>query len=66
MAELREIMTPKQVAEYLQIHVLTVYRYIQEGRLAASRPGGRFYRIKRESVDKLIAETSSEQKKSHG
>ena len=66
MAELREVMTPKQVAEYLQVHVLTVYRYIQEGRLAASRPGGRFYRIKRESVEKLIAETSLEQKEFHG
>jgi excisionase family DNA binding protein len=66
MADLKDIMTPKQVAEYLQVHVLTVYRYIQEGKLSASRPGGRFYRIKRESVEKLLAETAPQQKEPHG
>ena len=66
MAETHEVMTPKQVAEFLQVHVLTVYRYIQEGRLPASRPGGRFYRIKRENVERLIAETSLARKESDG
>jgi len=66
MPELKEVMTPKQVAEYLQVHVLTVYRYIREGKLTASRPGGRFYRIKRESVERLLAETAPQWKEPHG
>ena len=56
MAEAREVMTPKQVAEYLQLHPMTIYRYISTGKLRAAKIGGR-YRIKREVVDKLLAET---------
>ncbi len=54
MAELRDIMTPKQVAEYLQLHPVTIYRYINDGKLAAVKIGGR-YRIKREALEKLLA-----------
>jgi len=32
MPELRDVMTPKQVAEYLQLHVMTIYRYIHARR----------------------------------
>lgn len=56
MNELREIMTPKQVADYLQLHPITIYRYISEGRLAAVKIGGR-YRIRREAVERLLAES---------
>ena len=44
MAMLREIMTPEQVADYLQLNKDTVYRYIREGKIAASRLG-RSYRV---------------------
>lgn len=47
------LMTPEQVAEYLQISRDLVYRYIREGRLQASRLG-RLYRIPRESVEDLL------------
>lgn len=57
MTELREVMTPKQVAKYLQLHPITIYRYISQGKLPAAKIGGR-YRIKRESVEKLLAETN--------
>jgi excisionase family DNA binding protein len=57
MAEAREVMTPKQVAEYLQLHPITIYRYISTGKLPAAKIGGR-YRIKREIVEKLLTETS--------
>lgn len=56
MTELRDIMTPKQVADYLQLHPMTIYRYISEGKLAAIKIGGR-YRIKREALEKLLAES---------
>ncbi len=58
MVEAREVMTPKQVAEYLQLHPMTIYRYISTGKLPAAKIGGR-YRIKRETVEKLLAETSA-------
>jgi len=57
MVELRDVMTPKQVAEYLQMHPMTIYRYISQGKLAAAKVGGR-YRIKRQAVEMLLAETN--------
>ena len=55
MSELRDVMTPKQVAAYLQLHPITIYRYISEGRLLAAKIGGR-YRIKRETVERFLVQ----------
>lgn len=52
----REIMTPDQVAEYLQINRETVYRYIRDGKLSASKLG-RSYRIPKANVDLLLLAT---------
>jgi excisionase family DNA binding protein len=49
----KNLLTPEQVAEILQIHILTVYHYIRRGKLAAIRLG-RSYRIVPEDLDKLI------------
>ena len=38
------LLTPEQVAGVLQVHVLTIYSYIRQGRLDAIRLG-RSYRI---------------------
>ena len=54
----RDIMTPQEVAEYLQLTPDTVYRYIREGKLVASRLG-RYYRISRKNVDLLLYVTST-------
>lgn len=48
---LPEILTLKQVAEFLQVSNLTIQRAIQSGRLKAFKPG-RDYRILK---DDLIA-----------
>jgi excisionase family DNA binding protein len=53
---LPEIMTPDQVADYLQIDRETVYRYIRAGKLDASKLG-RNYRISRSSLDLLLLAT---------
>ena len=58
MATTREIMTPEQVADYLQLSKDTVYRYIREGKLTASRLG-RTYRVPRENVDLFLLATST-------
>ncbi len=60
MPELRDVMTPKQVAEYLQLHVMTIYRYIHSGKLPAAKIGAQ-YRIKRQYVEGLLAETNIEE-----
>jgi excisionase family DNA binding protein len=50
---IRDIFTPDQAADYLQVNRETVYRYIREGKLVASRLG-RAYRIPRRSLDLLL------------
>ena len=53
MERVREVMTPEQAADYLQVNRETIYRYIRDGRLVASRLG-RAYRIPRTSLDLLL------------
>lgn len=48
-----EIMTPEQAADYLQVNRETIYRYIRQGRLRASRIG-RTYRIPRQGIEQLL------------
>ena len=55
---MREIMTPEQVAEYLQVNTGTVYRLIRQQKLAASRIG-RTYRIPKEEVEQFLLAHSS-------
>lgn len=54
----REVLTPKQAAEYLQVSAKTVYRLIRKGELIASRVGGQ-YRIQKSSIDLFLASQSS-------
>ncbi|HEY8884104.1 MAG TPA: helix-turn-helix domain-containing protein [Chloroflexota bacterium] len=50
---MREIMTPEQVAEYLQLNTDTVYRLIRHNQLAATQIG-RTYRIPKEDVENFL------------
>jgi excisionase family DNA binding protein len=56
--DMRELMTPEQVAEYLQMNTATIYRLIRERRLAATRVG-RSYRIPREDLEEFIRANST-------
>jgi excisionase family DNA binding protein len=47
------LLTPEQVAEILQIHILTVYGYIRQGKLGAIRLG-RSYRISSDDMAKFL------------
>ena len=58
MALEKDILTPQEVAEYLQLTPDTVYRYIREGKLAAAKLG-RHYRIPKENVDLLLLVSST-------
>ncbi len=46
-------MTVDQVAAYLQLNRLTVYRYVREGRIPAAKIG-KLYRILRADVDRFL------------
>lgn len=50
---MNEILTPEQVAEYLQMNTDTIYRLIRRQELAATKIG-RSYRIPREDLDRFM------------
>ena len=41
----REVMTPAEAAEFLQVHIKTVHKWIESGELRSSRLGPRSTRI---------------------
>jgi excisionase family DNA binding protein len=53
MESRRDIFTPEQAAKYLQVDRETIYRYIRQGKLVASKLG-RAYRIPRASIELLL------------
>lgn len=48
-----DILTPDQAAAYLQVDRETIYRFIRDGKLVASKLG-RAYRIPKRSIDLLL------------
>lgn len=50
----REVLTVEQAAEYLQIHKVTIYKYIRAGLLPAAKLG-KVYRIYRRDLEALMA-----------
>jgi excisionase family DNA binding protein len=50
---MKEVLTPEQAAEYLQVNRETIYRYIRQGKLVASKLG-RTYRVPKRSLDLLL------------
>jgi putative molybdopterin biosynthesis protein len=50
---LSQLMTPQEVADYLRVHVLTIYRYIKAGEIPAAKIGGR-YRIDQADVVRFL------------
>jgi excisionase family DNA binding protein len=53
MNQTPEILIPEKAAAYLQIDRETVYRYIRDGKLVASKLG-HTYRIPKRSIDLLL------------
>lgn len=52
-----QLLTVPEVARRLRCSPATVRAYIAEGRLPASKPGGRHYRVDPLDVDQLLAGT---------
>jgi excisionase family DNA binding protein len=53
MTIVRDVMTPEQVAEHLQVTTDTVYRLIRDGELVASKVG-RNYRVLSDDLDTFL------------
>jgi len=50
-----QIMTTKEIAEYLKLHEITICKYAAEGRIPAIRIG-RVWRFDKNAIDKWIGE----------
>jgi excisionase family DNA binding protein len=57
--EEKEIMTVKQVSEYLQMDEHTVYKLARSGQIPSLKIAGQ-WRFKKEVIDKWISEKSLE------
>ncbi len=49
----RQIMTLREVAQYLGLHVMTVYKLTREGHFPAAKIGGQ-WRFKRDVLDEWL------------
>ena len=49
-----QIMTPKEAAKYLGLHLITIYRLIKKGELPSFKIGGQ-WRFKKDLLDSWIA-----------
>lgn len=49
----RQIMTLREVAKYLGLHAMTVYKLTREGRVPAAKIGGQ-WRFKRDVLDQWL------------
>ncbi len=58
MAKVKEIWTAKEVAEYLNIHPLTVHKYAREGKIPAFKIG-MDWRFHRKFIERWIKEKSA-------
>ena len=50
-----QIMTLREVAKYLGLHIMTVYKLTREGRVPAAKIGGQ-WRFKRDVLDGWLEE----------
>jgi excisionase family DNA binding protein len=61
---MKEIMTPREVAEYLSIHVRTIYRLVKQGDIPGRKIGGS-WRFKKDALDEWLSgrENQSQEEK---
>ena len=53
MDDMREMVTPEELARQLRLNTVTIYRYIREKKLPAFKIG-RSYRIARPDIDAFL------------
>jgi excisionase family DNA binding protein len=55
---MKEIMTPREAAEYLSVHVRTIYRLAKHGDIPGRKIGGS-WRFKKEILDLWLCDRRS-------
>jgi len=60
----KEIMTPREAADYLSVHVRTIYRLAKNGEIPGRKVGGS-WRFKKDTLDEWLSwrENSPSQEK---
>jgi excisionase family DNA binding protein len=53
-----KILTAKEVAEYLQLTEITIYKYVTEGKIPGYKIGSR-WRFEKEKIDELLKNGNS-------
>jgi excisionase family DNA binding protein len=51
---MKEIMTPREAAEYLSVHVRTIYRLAKNGHIPGRKVGGS-WRFKKGALDQWLS-----------
>lgn len=54
MANKIVVYTPEQIAEILQVNLITVHRWLRAGKLVGVKIGRRLWRIRKESLDEFL------------
>jgi len=68
MNAMKEIMTPREAAEYLNVHVRTIYRLAKNGEIPCGKVGGS-WRFKKEALDEWLSHVKNpgaREKKTNG
>jgi len=60
-----EMMTTKELAAYLRVHEVTIYKYASEGRIPAIRIG-QVWRFDKDAIDRWIAGEQNNKKSRKG
>ncbi len=55
MAKIKEIMTVKEVAEFLGVHPMTIYKYVRQGKIPGFKIGAD-WRFNKMSIEKWMVE----------
>ena len=51
---MKEVLTPREAAEYLSVHVRTIYRLVKSGMIPGRKVGGG-WRFKKETLDQWLS-----------
>jgi len=55
VAKPKQVMTVKEIADYLDVHPMTIYKYVQDGKIPAFKIGAS-WRIRKDSIRKWMEE----------
>ena len=58
---MKEVMAPREAAEYLNIHVQTIYRLAKNGMIPVCKVGGH-WRFSKASLDDWVSEDSTQKR----